>query len=770
MRLVIVSNRLPFTVTTSSEGRLNFQPSSGGLTSGVAAYLARAVDDSGKRPDCLWVGWPGATIAKEHEQAVKDYRAAACEVLPVFLPEESMERFYHGFCNNTLWPLFHYFPSLARYEEDYWQEYLQVNRVFAERLLEILQPDDTVWVHDYQLMLLPRLLRERFPALSIGFFLHIPFPSFEVFRLLPSEWRRELIEGVLGASLVGFHTHDYTRHFLSCVLRTSGYEHQLGSLALPERTVKVDTFPMGVDFDAFSRAASSVETETRVSELRAGCQGQKVIFSVDRLDYTKGLIDRLRGYDLFLKQHPEWHGKVTFILSVAPSRIGVETYRAMREELEQTVGRIIGRHGNVKWTPLIYQYCNLGFQELVALYRFCDVALITPLRDGMNLVAKEFIASRPDQTGVLILSEMAGAAKELGEALILNPFHKEEFSDALAKALTMPRQEQVRRNKVLQERLRRYDINRWASEFLQGLAATQKAAAARRARSLSGRALGSLTQRFDAAGKRALLLDYDGTLVPFNDLPDRASPDPDLLELLERLSSDSANEVVIISGRQRSDLEKWFGHLPLGLIAEHGVWLRSRGADWRPIKLMSADWKESVRPILQLYVDRLPGALLEEKEFSLAFHFRRAEPEQAFIRARELLDDLADYTRNIDVQVLEGDKVLEIRRTNVTKGTAALDWLAIHEPDFVLAIGDDWTDEDIFRALPPEAFTVRVGLARTAAAYHLGNHTAVRRLLFELGQFQRNSYSSRSPNGAALRTPLLDLLADTARRAINSIL
>src|SRR5262249_26948724 len=229
--------------------------------------------------------------------------------------------------------------------------------------------------------------------------------------------------------------------------------------------------------------------EAKVVELRNRCQGQKVIFSVDRLDYTKGLINRLRGYDLFLRTHPEWRGKVTFVVSVAPSRTGVETYQAMREELEQTVGRIVGRHGNVHWTPLIYQYCNLGFEEMVALYRFCDVALITPLRDGMNLVAKEFIACRTDQKGVLILSEMAGAAKEMGEALIINPFHKEEFATALDKALTMPAEEQVRRNQFLQERLRRYDVNRWAGDFIEGMRATRQAEEAHRARALTGRAL-----------------------------------------------------------------------------------------------------------------------------------------------------------------------------------------------------------------------------------------------------------------------------------------
>ncbi|HET7625368.1 MAG TPA: bifunctional alpha,alpha-trehalose-phosphate synthase (UDP-forming)/trehalose-phosphatase [Verrucomicrobiae bacterium] len=733
MRIIIVSNRLPFTVSMKDD-KPRFKPSSGGLTTGLWSYLERAAADPAKNLEVLWLGWPGANIPPEHRQTVIEH-GAQFRARPVFIPEECVDGFYHGFCNKTLWPLFHYFPGLTRYEEKDWQDYQTVNHVFAEALLEILRPDDLVWVHDYQLMLLPQMIRKHFPEMSIGFFLHIPFPSYEVFRLLPRVWRAGLLEGVLGASLVGFHTHDYTRDFLTSVLRTVGYEHQLGSLSLRDRVVKVDTFPMGIDFERFARAAVSPQAEERVAELRARCVGQKVIFSVDRLDYTKGLINRLRGYDLFLKRNPQWRGKVVFVISVAPSRIAVESYQAMKQELEQSVGRIVGAYGNVNWTPLMYQYRNIVFDEIVALFRFCDVALITPLRDGMNLVAKEFIASRPDQTGVLILSEMAGAAKEMGEALIINPFHGDDFARALEQALSMPVEEQIRRNKLLQERLRRYDVNRWAEDFIQAMLSSQKTEAARRARSLTGKAHSALIQQYHTAKRRALLLDYDGTLVPFADSPKAARPDGELMDLIRELVSDPANAVAIVSGRPRSDLEEWFGKIPVALIAEHGVWMRRKGEKWRMLRTLTTEWKERVRPILQLYVDRLPGALLEEKEFSLAWHYRQADVEQASLRAQELVDDLAGYTRNIDVQVLEGKKVIEVRNIGVNKGTAAVEWLGPEPPEFILGIGDDWTDEDLFRALPPRAFTVRVGLANTAAQYHLGNHAAVRRILHELSAF-----------------------------------
>jgi trehalose 6-phosphate synthase/phosphatase len=736
MRLVVVSNRLPFTVSFP-QGAPQFKPSAGGLTTGLWSYLDRKVPDGAERQDYLWMGWPGASVPPGHEAAVRTYAEQQFKSSPVYLPEESMDRFYLGFCNKTIWPLFHYFPMLTHYEEENWQEYRNVNRVFGEAVVAALRPDDVLWIHDYHLMLLPKLVREKFPDMPIGFFLHIPFPSWEVFRMLPRPWREEILDGLLGSSLIGFHTHDYARDFLTSVLRTSGFEHQLGSLTLRDRVVEVDTFPMGVEFERFEHAANSKETELRVEELRQKCIGQKVIFSVDRLDYTKGLINRLRGYETFLKLNPQWHGKVTFIISVAPSRIGVDSYQAMKSELEQTVGRIVGDFGNVHWTPLVYQFRNLTFDEIVPLYRLCDVALITPLRDGMNLVAKEFIASRPDQTGVLILSEMAGAAKEMGEAIIINPFHREDFAKALEQALTMPVEEQIRRNQLLQERLRRYNVVRWADDFVQALLSTQKTEAARRARLLTGKASSGMIQQYRAATRRALLLDYDGTLVPFSSEPKLAKPDAELVELLTTLGSDPANHVTIISGRPRRTLEEWVGKLPISLIAEHGVWLRNQGEDWRMLKTMTSDWKERVRPILQLYVDRLPGALLEEKEFSLAWHYRRADPEQASLRAKELIDDLAGYTRNIDVQVFEGNKVIEIRNSGVNKGTAGLEWLKQYAPDFILGIGDDWTDEDLFRALPPPAFSVCVGLASTAARYYLSGPATVRKLLHELSQGPR---------------------------------
>ncbi len=731
MRLVNISNRLPFTVTVK-DGKLRFKDSPGGLTTGLWSYLEHAKQTGAGPVDSLWIGWPGSTIAEEFHEKVKARALKEYKAHPVFLTEDAMNRFYLGFCNKTIWPLFHYFPTYATYEEENWQEYRQVNQAFFEAVRDQLQPGDVVWVHDYQLMLLPKLIREHFPTQSIGFFLHIPFPSFEVFRVLPSAWRTELLEGLLGASVVGFHTHDYTRHFLSCVLRTLGREHHLGQITLRERTVKADTFPMGVNFDKFDETARSADVEERLIKLKDKFAGRKLIFSADRLDYTKGLINRLKGYELFLQRNRSWHGQVTLALAIAPSRTGVETYQTMKRELDEWVGRIHGQYGNIHWTPIIYQYRTMSFAQLVSMYRYCDVALVTPLRDGMNLVAKEFLATRVDQTGVLILSEMAGASKEMGEALLINPFHETEIADALERALAMPEEEQKRRNQIMQDRLRRYNVVRWAEDFMNALQRTEKSQMAALAKYFGAAAQQTARAAYAQAKHRAILLDYDGTLISFVQDPQKAEPDAELLQLLTSLANDPANEVVIISGRPRADLERWLGRLPLHFIAEHGVWLKPKAGEWRQLKILSSEWKDQLRPILQLYVDRLPGALVEEKEYSLVWHYRRADPEQGSLRAKELLDDLADYTRNIDVQVMEGNKVIEVRSAGVNKGAGALAWLAEGDNDFLLAIGDDWTDEDMFRVLPQSAYSIRVGLENTVARFRLANAGAVRQVLREL--------------------------------------
>jgi trehalose 6-phosphate synthase/phosphatase len=725
-RLVIVSNRLPLTSKQRGDS-VEFSPSSGGLVTAIGAHLEhqRARDPDF---DSLWVGWPGSEIAPELEGRVRA-ELARHHASPVFLSEEDSNDFYYGFCNRTLWPLFHYFSSFVDYDPKTWQTYVHVNRVFCDALAALLEPGDTVWIHDYQLLLLPAMLRERYPEASIGFFLHTPFPSFELFRMLPRGWKEQLLEGMLGADLIGFHVHEYTQHFLQCTLRTLGFEHRLGRIIVGDQIRRADTFPLGVDVGKFERTSESEAVIARSQQIAEELRGARIILSVDRLDYTKGLLERLRGYAQFLDSHPGWQGKVTFVLLVVPSRIEVPRYRALKEELDEHIGKLNGRFGRIDWTPVVYQYHAVGFDELVALYRAADVALITPLRDGMNLVAKEYLASKPDGTGVLILSELAGAARELGEAILINPNHREEIVDALAQALEMPHEEQLRRNRPLRERLRRNDASGWAEQFLETLGRVKSRQGQLATKHLSPAIEQQLVEQHRAADGALLLLDYDGTLVPIAARPELAAPDPDLFRLLGELVAGAKNSVYLISGRERSSLEGWFKHLGVGIIAEHGAWLCEPNGSFGVTRPLRSDWKEQVLSILRLFAGQVAGSFVEEKDYALAWHYRAADPDLGEQRAKELIDELTQYTANLDIQIFEGKKVVEVRNAGVSKGTAALDVLQRLRPGFILAAGDDHTDEDLFRALPPSAVSIHVGTPFSHARYRVRDHRHVRALL-----------------------------------------
>lgn len=741
MRLLVVSNRLPI-VAVEEGGEVKFRESAGGLVSGISAYLDSLKGSSFAETEHVWIGWPGITIEDPAKQSATAAALSSFDAHPVFLSERSMEKFYHGFCNKIIWPLFHYFPTYADYDESFYAHYKCVNQIFCEAVTEIMRPDDVIWIHDYHLMLLPKLLRDRNPSAQIGFFLHIPFPSFELFRLLPMTWRSEIIDGLLGADLVGFHTHDYAQYFLRCVLRLLGHEHSLGKILLPNRLVKVDAFPMGIDFPKFHAAAAKPPVRTEIPDPLESLKRFKIVLSIDRLDYAKGILNRLEGYRLFLENHPEWREKVVLVLVVVPSRVGVEYYQQTKRQIDELVGQINGGFSTVGWTPVLYQYKFLPFERLSPLYAASHVALITPLRDGMNLIAKEYIASRPDKSGVLILSEMAGASKDLAEALIINPNSISEIAGAMQTALEMPQVEQIRRNEIMQHRLRRYDVVRWAQDFLTRLSSLKEEGNRLRSRLLGPGAREQLVHDFRRARRRTLFLDYDGTLVPFALAPQAARPTPELLAVLRDLTEDPRNEVVLISGRGKNTLWDWFAELQITLVAEHGVWTRRPGQDWQLAKPLDNRWKSTILPVLQNYADRLPGASVEEKEYSIVWHYRAADPELGSSLAKELVDDLVSFTANINVQVLQGSKVVEVKCAGITKGDAAGPLLS-DGAEFLLAVGDDWTDEDLFKALPDTAYTIRVGIRHSHARFNTHDHTEVMDLLKELAREQSSQRKGR---------------------------
>ncbi|MFQ6013392.1 MAG: bifunctional alpha,alpha-trehalose-phosphate synthase (UDP-forming)/trehalose-phosphatase [Thermoplasmata archaeon] len=722
-RLVLVSNRLPVTVDRK-KGDLDFYRSVGGLATGLTSlYEVR---------ESIWIGWLGLVteeLRKGEREAVTERFNEEYRSHPVFLSQKDVASYYEGFSNRTLWPLFTYFPHHASYDEELWEAYQRVNEHFRDVILNVVSQDDILWIHDYHLMLLPSLIRQELPDIRISFFLHIPFPSFEIFRLLP--WREELLRGVLGADLVGFHTYDYVRHFRSSVRQILGAEEALDSVIWENRLVRVDAFPMGIDYDRFEGAVESPGVRREVRRIREEIGERQAILSLDRLDYTKGILERLDAFDLFLEKNSEYKRKVTLILVTVPSRTGVEAYASLKKEIDERVGRLNGKHGSLGWVPIWYLYRKLDFSTLVALYHYADVALVTPLRDGMNLVAKEYLATKLDAKGVLVLSERAGAEKELGEALVVNPNDSQEVAKALREALSMSEEEQRERNEPMQQRLRRYGVLRWAEDFLDRLADTKERQRALHAKRLTHEDRRALVDAYKGSRSRLLLLDYDGTLAPFHLKPGKAVPDEDLVALLANLSSDPANEVVVVSGRGRPTLEAWFGEERVGLVAEHGAWGRWRSGAWEKAPPARNDWKPEIRSTLEWFVDRTPGSSVEEKDFSLVWHYRRVDPDMAPLRARELRDTILDHVADLGLVALEGNKVVEVKNAGVDKGTAVQKWLQSREWDFILSVGDDVTDEDVFDRLPDTAYSLKVGMGPTKARHSVAAPVDVRSLLAE---------------------------------------
>lgn len=729
-RIIIVSNRLPITISKKKDG-LKIQQSPGGL-----ATCLRSIQEEQKT---VFVGWPGYWPVDDKEKRFIEKNLVKChQSYPVFISPAEIGKYYSGFTNRTLWPLFHYFSTYCAYEESEWEAYKRVNQKFLQKVIKLASPQDVLWIHDYHLMLLPALIRKSFPQSTIGFFLHIPFPSSEIFRILP--WRKEILEGLLGADLIGFHTYEYARHFLSSVLRLLGYEHEFGAIVADNRIVKVENFPMGIDSLHMEKLLqqSSIQKEIQKLKKKIWVEKRKIILSVDRLDYTKGIPLRLKGIEQFLEKNSNWHKRFTYIMLCVPSRTKVRQYSLLKEEVERLVGRINGRFGIPGWIPIHYMYRSLPFEKLLPLYSLSDVALVTPLRDGMNLVAKEFIVSKINNKGVLVLSETAGAASELGEALLVNVNNKEEFSAALTQAFEMSEKEQTRRMEPMRKRLFEYDVFRWARSFVERIKDVKKIQAQHEHQKLNEEWKRNLISDFKNSKNRLLLLDYDGTLVSFAIKPEQAKPDVGLKRLLYSLVRDPRNTLVIVSGRDRATIEHWLGKIPCGLVAEHGAWIRKDPIhDWEKQKRLSSDWKEQLKPILKTYEVRVPGSLVEEKEYGIAWHYRKANPELGQLRSSELFDYLNEFLANTDLQVMHGNKVIEVRVSGVNKGNGVMPWLSKNKWDFILALGDDWTDEDLFKILPAKAYSIKVSYGPSQARFYLESPQSTRNLLRELAKIQK---------------------------------
>lgn len=719
MSLFIISNRLPIKGRKVGK-KFVFSRSEGGLATGLGS-LEMSVEK-------YWVGWPGVYAETDSEEKTIYEYMQKFRFYPVFLTPAQIHNYYEGYSNSTLWPLCHYFFSYVQYDSAYWQTYREVNELFCREITGLVAPGDIVWIQDYHLMLLPGMLRKACPEVSIGYFHHIPFPAYELFRVLPE--KSELLKGLLGADLIAFHTHDYVRYFMMASKRVAGISFRFGEVRLPGRIVHTDAFPMGINFPLYYDSSLRPEVQHHIKQLSARFGGYKLILTVDRLDYSKGILHRLRGFELFLEEHPEYREKVSLVMIIVPSRDKVSKYADLKTRMDEMIGTINGQYATIGWTPIHYFYRGVPFEELVALYYIAEIALVTPLRDGMNLVAKEYVAAKRERCGVLILSEMAGAAVELPEALLINPNDIDEIEAAIVRALQMPPTEQCKKLRRMQQAIARQTVGKWASDFVKELTNLRQKNEILYRKQIGRQLRMTIKKAYDVATQRLLLLDYDGTLAAFTEEPQDAVPTEEICTVLSGLIADVRNKVVICSGRDHETLEGWFGHFALEIAAEHGAFYKQKG-EWHQ-NIHDELWDEEILQLIRQMIDKTPGATLEIKRTALVWHYRNVNAWLGQVRERQLLEQLREPCSRLGLQIVRGNKIVEIKSPACSKGAVVKELLEKGCYDFMMAIGDDTTDEDMFRAMPAQAVTIKVGGISENASYSLYDQSQTLPFLFFL--------------------------------------
>ncbi len=715
--LVVVSNRLPFTAERGPEG-IEFTRSPGGLVAALDPVLAERGG--------VWVGWPGLEQEPDDtDTALIPPAESRVRYRPVSLSARDVAAYYGGFSNRTLWPLFHYQVGRTRIEAPTWAAYEQVNERFATAAVEESSDQDQVWVHDYQLLRVPYFLRRIAPRRRIAFFLHIPFPAYDVFRILP--WSRPLLRGMLAADLVGVHVSDYAEHVFTCAERLLGcdVDRAAGTIHFEGRAVSVQAHAIGID-------PGHVESLARAAGARSSSpDAPALVIGLDRLDYTKGIPERFLAVERFLELHPEFHGRFVFTQVLVPSREQVTEYRELKRELDETVGRINGRFSDQGWAPIRYLVRGLSQAELGALYRHADVALVTPLRDGMNLVAKEYVAAQVDEPGVLVLSELAGAAEELQEALLVNPFDVSAVAEALHRSLTMPPDERRARMTALRDRVRENSVQAWVSRFLS---AAEAAAARPRVVAVVESVRRRLQPWLAARPTVALFFDYDGTLTPIQDRPEDASLSEATRRTLESAARTPNLDTVIVTGRSLADIKRLVGIHGLTYVGNHGFEIEGPGLSYRhpDIDRFAGTVARAAEELEHLGE---PGARVEAKGATLSYHLRLVPEARREIATRRA------------VKVLKRRRLRVVAGKLVVEGRPPVAWHKGHAVLFVLVqrhgadwparvralyVGDDATDEEAFRSLRGIGRSICVGApwdGATQADYALPDPDAVTQLL-----------------------------------------
>ena len=726
-KIIFVSNRLPFNLNPQT-GEL--ERGNGGLVSGLlGVYLDEPF---------YWSGFE--TSASSAARLVKhtDKGNPHLRLHPVVLDKELYSNYYDKFSNDVLWPLFHYESENVSFHSEYWQSYIAANQRMADEILKVAGPSDTVWIHDFHFLLLPEMLKKMRPSLKIGLFLHIPFPAFEIYRQLPV--REEILRGMTCADLVGFHDHSYLRHFGVSLTALLGIESSMFKAEIGDHVLHLGVYPISIDTEGYAKLAKSEAVQLHQQKLQEEIHSPFLMLGVDRLDYTKGLELKLEGFRRALEKYPELRGHVSLLQVAVPTRTRVPSYMKLRKNVERMVGAINGDFSQPGYVPVNYIFNSISETELLALYRRADCALITSKRDGMNLVAMEYsIAQNENDPGILILSEFAGAASMLSTALFINPWDEDSIADAIHRAFQMSNEERHQRMHETQSVLSRYSATQWAQSFLKDL------------ENYSSKVLSKPTLRMDlknnlhknellhrlaAHPKRHLILDYDGTLVALQRSPELAVVSQELRQLLDRLSKGFS--IYLVSGRSQQFLDKQFPNCSFGLAAEHGGFYKNPGEEWRSrISTDIESWYLEVDRVMRSYAERVPLSFVEYKVASLVWHYRQSPNEFANYQARRLDEELQVGLANLPVSITTGSKVVEARAIECNKG-CFVRWLMSMEQERALfiAVGDDRTDEDMFRVVGDKGISIKIGSGDTVARYRLKTQEEVLTLLQLISGFE----------------------------------
>lgn len=721
-----VSNRLPFQLQENSHGEPEIVRSAGGLVTALLGVKNQS--------PTFWVGTTTDTrIVNIPKNFYKDNFPFE-DIISVLLSKDLHNSYYNDFCNDVIWPLFHYESQRVKYSDDAWKSYDKVNRLMAEEISKNLSDNDTVWIHDFHFFLLAKYLRLYNKNIRIGFFLHIPFPSSEIFRQLPV--RNEILEGLLNCDLIGFHDYSYLRHFTTSLWNLLSVESDLLHVHYKGRKIKLGVFPVSIDTPRIASFAQSNAILERVNEFKK-TYPNKVILGVDRLDYSKGVELKLKAFKEFLEKYPQWATQVSFVQVGVPTRIDVEEYAQLKSEIDQLVGEINGKYGTLEHVPVRYIYQSVSEEDLHALYRMSDVLFVGSKRDGMNLVALEYMASQDSKNpGSVVLSEFTGASSVLSAAIRINPWNAHSTADALHEALQLSHKERVQRYKDAIHFLEGYTSQDWASSFMANLSEVRVSARNAPALFLEDEVSTLATKEFIQKVKEknvVLFLDFDGTLTPIEDHPEQVTLSPEVKELLLKLSQKPNLDLVIVSGRNKKYLTEQFKDLDIYLVSEHGAnYYNHKVKRWRTLIHSNViSWIEPAKMIMNDYTKRVPLSFIEKKEASLVWHYRMSPAQFANYQARKLADELDSGLSHLPAKIYLGKKNVEVKALEANKGDFVSWFLETHsDKEFVaVAVGDDVTDEDMFNTLKKKGLTIKVGPEDTQAQYRILEQSQITEVL-----------------------------------------